>query len=369
MLATAKRPISADSHITEPPNCYIDFIDPKYRDIAPHLVNDPKVGDTFVIHNYPRAVPMGLVAGAGRPAESLRIGGAKFEDLHRSGWDPKCRVADQERDGVAAEFIYPTVGMLLFNHPDFDYKQACFHAYNRWLQGYVSEAPDRLYALGPTAFRSVEEGIADFRRIKEMGFKGVMMPGNPAVSDYDDPIYDPLWQAACDLELPLSWHILTSSSDKLDNLRGGKLNSFLNIIRGCQDILGMLVFGGVFERFPKLKVVCVEADAGWAPHYMYRMDHAYKRHRHWMRGRELSRLPSEYFKENIYLTFQDDWVAFQVANLLNPKQLLWANDFPHSDSTWPWSQEMLAEHTRHLTPEQRDWILHDNVAELYGLKV
>ena len=139
------------------------------------------------------------------------------------------------------------------------------------------------------------------------------------------------------------------------------------ICRGCQDILGLFVFGGVFERFPKLKVVCVEADAGWAPHFMYRMDHAYNRHRHWMKGRELKKLPSEYFAENIYMTFQDDWVAFKVAHLLNPKRLLWANDFPHSDSTWPWSQEMLAEHTRHLTPEQRDWILHDNVAELYGL--
>jgi predicted TIM-barrel fold metal-dependent hydrolase len=87
-----------------------------------------------------------------------------------------------------------------------------------------------------------------------------------------------------------------------------------------------------------------------------------------MKGKQLSKLPSEYFRKNIYMTFQDDWVAFKVANLLNPKRLLWANDFPHSDSTWPWSQEMLAEHTADLTPEQRDWILHDNVVELYGLK-
>src|ERR1051325_3853914 len=244
--ATTKRPISADSHITEPPNCYTDFIEPKYRDIAPRLVHDPKKGDTFVIHNFPNVVPMGLVAGAGRPAEELRIGGARFGGLHRSGWDPKARVADQERDGVAAELIYPTVGMMLFNHPDFDYKQACFHAYNRWLQEYCAAEPTRLYGLGTTAFRSIEEGIADFRRIKQMGFKGVMMPGNPAVSDHDDPIYDPLWEVACDLNLPLSWHILTSNSDRITAPRGGKLNGFMSVIRGCQDILGIFVFGGVF---------------------------------------------------------------------------------------------------------------------------
>ena len=117
------------------------------------------------------------------------------------------------------------------------------------------------------------------------------------------------------------------------------MNGFLSIIRGCQDIMGTLVLGGVFERHPDLKVVCVEADAGWVPHYMYRMDHAYKRHRYWLpAGQELSKLPSEYFRENIYTTFQDDWVAFQTADLMNWRRLLWANDFPHSDSTWPESQ-------------------------------
>ncbi len=144
-----------------------------------------------------------------------------------------------------------------------------------------------------------------------------MMPGNPGEKDYDDPIYDPFWEAAVALELPLSWHILTTSGDNsLSKPRGPKINGFLSIIRGCQDIMGMLVFSGVFERHPRLRVVCVEADAGWAPHFMYRMDHAYKRHRYWMKGKELARLPSEYFRDHIALTFQDDWTAFQFADRL-----------------------------------------------------
>jgi predicted TIM-barrel fold metal-dependent hydrolase len=195
-----------------------------------------------------------------------------------------------------------------------------------------------------------------------------MMPGNPAEKDYDDPMYDPFWEAAVALELPLSWHILTSSGDnQLAKPRGPKLNGFLAIIRGCQDIMGMLVFGGVFERHPGLRVVCVEADAGWAPHFSYRMDHAYKRHRYWMKGRELARLPSEYFRDHISLTFQDDWTAFQFADRLGPNQLMWANDFPHSDSTWPWSQDVIREQTGHLDPALRKRILRDNVVELYKL--
>jgi predicted TIM-barrel fold metal-dependent hydrolase len=86
-----------------------------------------------------------------------------------------------------------------------------------------------------------------------------------------------------------------------------------------------------------------------------------------MKAAPLGRMPSEYFRENIYLTFQDDWVAFKVRNLLNIERLMWANDFPHSDSTWPWSQELLQQHTSDMTEQERNLILHDNVARLYKL--
>ena len=361
--------ISSDSHITEPPGTYIDRIDKKYRDTAPRLVRDEKKGDLFVIDGLKHPVPMGLVAAAGKKAEELTTFGVKFEDLHRGGWDPDARLADQDRDGVAAEVIYPTVGMLLCNHRDYDYKKACFDAYNEWIAEYCAAHPDRLIGTGQTAMRSVDEGIEDVRKMKDLGLRGVMMPGNPQVADYDDPIYDPFWQATLDMQMPLSFHILTSRSDVVGAApRGPKINGFLSIIRGNQDIMGTFIFGGVFERNPALKIVCVEADAGWVPHYMYRMDHAYDRHRYWLKpGQTLSKKPSEYFSEHIYTTFQDDWVAFRMKDLCNPRRLMWANDFPHSDSTWPWSQELLAKHTAHLTQEEKDWILHDNVAELYGL--
>ena len=361
--------ISADSHITEPPNTYIDYIDPKFRDRAPHMVRDDRKGDLFMIDGMKRPIPMGLIAAAGKAAEELTLLGIKFEELHRGGWDPEARMADQDRDGVAAEVIYPTVGMLLCNHKDYDYKKACFDAYNQWIAGYCSAHPERLIGTGQTAMRSVEEGISDLQRIKDLGLKGVMMPGNPQVEDYDSPIYDPFWVAAIDLGLPLSFHILTSREDAVGRGRGPKLNSFMSIIRGNQDIIGTLILSGVFERHPKLKIVCVEADAGWAPHYMYRMDHAYDRHRYWLTAGTISKPPSEYFRENIYLTFQDDWVAFKMKDMCNFRRLMWANDFPHSDSTWPWSQELLKKHTAGLTEEEKNQILHDNVAELYHLSL
>ncbi len=358
--------ISADSHITEHPSTYVDYIDSKWKDKAPRIVDAGEAGDVFVIHGMERPIPLGLVAAAGKRPEEITTSGVKFEELHRGGWDPDARMDDQDRDGVSAEVIYPTVGLMLCNHQDFDYKKACFDAYNRWIAEYCSAHPDRLLGCGQTAMRSVDEGIEDLEAIDSLGLRGVMMPGNPAEEDYDAEIYNPFWERAIELGLPLSFHILTSRGS--GPVRGPRINGFLAIIRANQDIMGTLIFGGVFERYPELKVVCVEADAGWVPHFMYRMDHAYTRHRNWLAPDvELAKLPSEYFAENIYTTFQDDWVAFRSADQMNWRRLMWANDFPHSDSTWPWSQEMLAEQSAVLTDEQRRAILCDNVAELYRI--
>ena len=295
--------ISADSHITEPPNCYVDYIEKKYRENAPHMVRDTRpgeTGDVFVVEGFSEPLALGLVAAAGKDPKTLKIGGTDFAELHRGGWDPKARIKDQERDGILAEMIYPTIGMMLCGHPDADYKNACMWAYNRWLQEYVGGAPNRLHGLGMTAVRNVPEAIEDFRRIKEMGFKGVMMPGSPATAeDYDDPSFDPLWRAAIELELPISFHILTGNrgtnalADGSKMHRGPRIAAWQAVIRGCQDIIGMFIFGRGFERHPELKLVCVEADAGWAPHFMYRMDHVYKRHRAWLKCDEMKKLPSD----------------------------------------------------------------------------
>lgn len=359
--------ISADSHITEPPNCYIDHIDPAFRDRAPRLVDAGEDGDVFIIEGVSRPLSLGTIAAAGKRPEEIREKGSRFADLHRGGWDPDARMADQARDGVHAEVIYPSIGMMICNLADADYKKACFDAYNRWLAGFCAAHPTRLLGLGQTAVRSPDEAIADLHTIKALGLRGVTMPGQPVVEDYDSPVYDEFWAACVELDLPPSFHILTMRSARH---RGPRMASFLTIMRGCQDIMALLVLGGVFERNPDLKVVCAEADAGWVPHFTYRMDHAYDRHRYWLpAGQELSKHPSEYFLNNIYLTFQDDWTAFKHADDMNWRNLMWANDFPHSDSTWPWSQELLAEHTRSLTPEQTRAIVCDNAARLYGIDV
>lgn len=377
--ALADRPISADSHVVEPPHAYRKFIEHKYRDSAPYITHDEKKGDVYIIEGFPAPVAIGQVAAAGVDPKEMSWEDCRFEDVHPGGWDYKQRLLDQDRDGIGGEIVYPTIGMVLCSVADPDYKNATMWAYNRWLQEFTGGAPDRLFGIGQTAVRSVAEAIEDLRRIKEMGFRGVMLPGYPATEeDYDHPSFDPLWRAAVELDLPISFHILTSSKPNkaggtlnkegsIQGERGPAITMWNGVIRANQDIIGMFIFGGVFERHPKLRLVCVEGDAGWVPHFTYRMDHIYNRHRFWMKCPEMSRLPSEQFFEQVYLTFQDDWTAFRMVSLMNSKRLMWANDFPHGDATWPWSQELLAKHTAHISPEQKADILRNNVVGLHGL--
>jgi uncharacterized protein len=307
--------ISADSHITEPPTVYTDRVEAKFRDRAPHVVSNGPRGDTFILGDPLPPIPVGIIAAAGKDPIEIRAEGVAFADMHKGGWDPNARLKDQDIDGVSAEIIYPTIGMMLCNHPDFELKRACFKAYNSWLAEYCGVSPNRLLDVGQIAMHDPSEAIKDLEELRKQGFRSVMMPGNPAVED-------DFYQAAIDLKMPLAFHILTGVQ-KMP--RGSPLNGFMNTIRGCQDILGMLVYGAVFDRHPELRVVCVEADAGWVPHYMYRMDHGYLRHRHWITpGKELKRKPSEYFAENIYVTFQDDWSAFGAAKagLINVDRIM-----------------------------------------------
>ncbi len=364
--------ISADSHIVEPPNCYLDFIEPKFRDSAPRLVHH-EGHDRYVIPGMKRTVPLAFIDGAGmKPSDRQKIIATKtFADVRPGAWNPVARAADMDRDGIQAEIIYASLGMVLYTHPDQAYRVACMQAYNRWLESFCAGLPGRLFGLAQTAVTSVDDAIEDFRRAKERGFVGMMMAGDPVHADYDHPDYDALWQCAVDLDMPLCFHILTAKRGSMEQVfkgeRGHHLNGFMGIIRAIQDIVGLFTLGGVFERHPKLKLCCAEADAGWLPHYMYRMDHACFTAKDDGILNGLSKLPSEYIKQNVWATFQDDWVAFKTIDLVNHKRLLWANDFPHTDSTWPDSQSLLAKHAAGLTEEQRHAVLRGNVIELFNL--
>lgn len=362
--------ISADGHVCEPANCYVDHIDPKYRDVAPRIERMPDGTEAFVVHGMRKPIALGFIDGAGfSPKErSTRARTLTAADVRSAGYSGTDRIPYMDRDGIAAELIYASVGMGLTMHRDAEYKDACMRAYNRWLAGMCAEAPNRVFGMAQTAVLGIDAAIADFQTAKDMGMVGMMMPGDPVHEDYDHPDYDALWACATDLDLPVCFHILTSRAGALSTpTRGHPLNNFLGIIRAVQDVVGTMVLGGVFERHPRLKLVVAESDVGWLPHYMYRMDHAARINYEDGIIKGLSKPPSEYIRSNVWATFQDDMTAYHMLGLFPHDHLLWASDFPHTDSTWPLSRQLIDEQASHLTEAQHQAIFRDNVAGVFNL--
>jgi len=357
--------LSADSHVTEPPELWSKYIDLKFRDRAPQLERRPDT-DALIVEGLPPLLIAAFGANAGRPSDMVRQEGRFDVDVPRAGWDAAVRVAETLKDGVAGEVLYPSVGLRLFSLNDIDYKYALFRAYNRWLADFCATHPKQLKGAGMVALDDIARGVDELHFIRKLGLAGAMISINPGPDrPYSDPAYQPFWAAAQDLALPLSLHTHSERYPRQDFSRT-MLERTTNDMMVRQAIAAM-VLGGVFEKFPGVKALSVENDAGWAPYFLSRMDYTFGRHmavHGWKL--DLKRMPSSYVRSNCYFTFQFDKSWVPARHLIGVEQIMWASDYPHTDSTWPNSQKVIAGIFEDVPDEERGKIIHDNAQKLYG---
>jgi predicted TIM-barrel fold metal-dependent hydrolase len=370
MNANELRVISADSHVLEPHDLWTSRLaGGPYADRAPKMVEDEHHGHVFVIEGL-RPFPVGLAGAAGKSSKELRWTGDQVESLRSGGWDPVARLADMDTDGIAAEVLYPSVGMTLAQSTDVEYQVACICAYNDWLVEYCDAGHGRLVGLAMVPTVDVEAGVKEVDRTADEGLRGAMVPGMPAEGHYADARFDPLWAAFAQREMPVSFHILTGAMGGDPTLRSGILMmTVMSVVQQMQQTLALLIFGGVFDRHPSLRVVSAEHDAGWVAHLAYRLDQMYERHHNWL-GRNaapIRRQPSEYLHDNCWFTFQKDPVAVETRARVGIGQLMWASDYPHSDSTWPHSRKVIERDFAGVGDDDLAAIVGGNAVALYGL--
>ena len=200
-----------------------------------------------------------------------------------------------------------------------------------------------------------------------MGMRGALIWGAPPDDrPYSSKKYDPFWAAAAGLNMPLSLHILTSRRGH--GIDFSKiLRSYMSLPQEIQITLADMVYGGVFERHPKLKIVSAENDVSWLPHFMYRLDHGYDRLRHFGNV-QLSMMPSEYIKRQVWATFQFEDVWIDTYKRFDMSKIMWSSDYPHTDSPWPRSKEYIAEHFSLAPEDVLAKVVGGNAAELYGIQ-
>jgi predicted TIM-barrel fold metal-dependent hydrolase len=360
------RIISADSHVSEPPNLWLERMEQKYRDRAPRI---ERYGDSdcFIYEGQMAPQPIGLGVMAGRKPEEFKAMGVTMDEVRRGGWDPQARIEDQKIDGLDAEVVYPTLGMGLYTMPDPDLKAASFRAYNDWLADYCNVAPDRIVGCALIPADDVGAAVAELRRSRKNGLRGALIPAvAPEGRRYNDPAWDELWAAACDLDVPLSLHI---GSGKKFEIKPGVGSAEIMVTMepmSMPEVIATFIWGGVFERFPKLRIVSVESGIGWLGYLVERMDHVWRKHRFWTQS-AVKRPPSEIFRDHVHATFQEDHIGMKIALDIGAQCLLWANDYPHTDTTWPESRKVIEEHFRGFPEKERNLMVGGNAARLYHL--
>lgn len=357
--------ISADSHVIEPGDLWENYADPGYTDRAPRLVHGEDE-DRFVIDGRATG-SLGLMGGAGRAPADVRSTGRFEIDIPRAAWDPVVRVEAIQRDGVEAEVLYPTICLSIFGNQDLGFLWACMDAYNRWLVDFCSVAPSRFKGVGLIVMNDIEMACSQLEHVRQIGLSGVMVPLRPQTdAAYSSGVYDPVWERAQALELPVTMHIFTEPQKAPSTDLAQAFAEWVTKPVNIQRTIAEMIFSGVFERFPNLRIVSAENDIGWIAHFLERMDHRLRRKRFAMYDDPpLSLMPSEYFQRNVVATFMDDPAGVATRDLAGVHNLMWSSDYPHHESTWPESGEVFNRLFVDVSPSDRRRILAENAAELY----
>ncbi len=371
------RVISADSHMMEPAELWTDRLDRKFSDRAPHVVKTDR-GYLFTapgVYPFPVAGGFGLGRSGKELGDHFRSHG--YETARPSGWDPLERLKDQDIDGVEAEVLYTTLGMSLFGLADAELQQACFSVYNDWLAEFCAHDRRRLHGVALISLADVAAGTKELERCARAGLKGGMIYGSaPADRPYLSRDYDPFWAAAQDLEMPLSLHVFTRGNrGPQPSVEGPRTSEYINFsrayVRGIhevQDSLADIIQSGVLERFPRLKIVSAENDTGWLPHFMYRLDHVYEKFGAFSEvAQPLTMKPSDYVRRQLWATFQDDPVGPALYRVFGENNFMWASDFPHTDSTWPHSRQVIETSFQRVPEGITRKIVFDNANKLYRM--
>ena len=364
--------ISADSHMVEPPDLWLERLDKKFRDRAPRVFFEKDKEAWFFGNSELPPFPCASLYAAGKtPEEYVEHQKAGFEAAREGGWDPAERIKDMEMDGVSGEVLYTSLGCTLFWLEDAALQEACFRVYNDWLAAFVSHAPERFAGLALISMWNVDNAVKELERSRKRGLKGAMVWSSPpAGRAFAAAEYDRFWSAAEDLAMPISLHIITGRresallADHSMTIYQRRMGLLAEIQRSLTDIL----FSGLLERFSRLKLVSAENDIGWIAYFLQRADKFYHRMRY-THPTELTMAPSEYFKRQVFATFMTDPVGTMILDHLGANNFLWSSDYPHQASTWPNSRDIIARDFANVPAETKQKIVHDNCATLYGFTV
>jgi predicted TIM-barrel fold metal-dependent hydrolase len=381
--------VSVDTHGIEPVDFLSSRIEKQYRDRIPRVKVDDDGAEWMITEGL-----QPMLVKPGRDTVKYLIERESYEEpdyfqpytgrmeaedrlRYRAGAELAQRARDADADGVDAEIIFPNKGMLCFTTPDPVFQQAMFRVWNRWARENFADYWDRFIPMAVIAPGDLEGAMAEVKWAAEQGFKGLTLPNKPIFGSpkpgelqYNDKHFDPLWSLIAEVDLPMTFHVSTGRDPRgVTGLGGAVINYVCHSMPTVMEPLVNLISSGVFERHPKLQAGSIEGGIGWVPWMLEAMDYSFQAHHMWVRP-VMPELPSFYYRRNCFSAFMEDHVTLPRAEELNiADNLMWSNDYPHHEGSWPHSAESIERQLGCVTEANRAKILGLNAARVFKLKV
>jgi uncharacterized protein len=368
------RIISADSHVTIPKELVYANLP---SDLRGKVEEAEKAFVAMMLEAKPQKANQAKLKEGRSPTGFPNMGaGAPWPAAGRAGEsNADARLDDMDIDGVEAEILYVGSGGASFAALSPDERVQATRAVNSAAIEWASKDPKRLmpvYALPvediPGAVREVERVVAEHGKAVQIP----LVPREVGAPPYWDESYDPLWEILSDTGVPISQHV-GANRYLMQDVMPEDPTPYKGIMQSLPPIfmsecLADWTLSGVLDRWPDLRIVLVEAGVGWIPYYLERMDTMLDNHG-WdtFPDKPIKEKPSFYWYRNMAATFEQDTVGMRLLDLLGIENLMWATDYPHPDSTWPRSHEILTEHFKDLPRDQIEQIASGNVSRIYKL--
>ena len=371
--------MSADCHLDItylPADCFLERMDSKWGDSIPHVIASN--GQNLWMSDDNSIGPWAYygpgVAGGKRGRILVEEGFAAGDQLRPS--DPIQRWEDMQRDGVEAEIIYGIIAISKGRHNNTGVQNRelladIYHAYNDFIAEFNRQQPGRFYGLGCIPNHDAKAAAAEIEHCAKLGLPGVLFVPWGAVMPVWHDMWEPMWSAAEQANLAFSFHVFEGGGATV----GYEVNGISHpasigawtVVAPMQmdEICASIILAGVCERHPKLRFVLGEAGIGWIPYMLERMDDTYAERL--ADDLRLDMAPSEYFKRQIYSTFQKDFHGLKAMGEIAPDNIMWGSDYPHRDGTWPNSQAAIDEQFRGVSPELANKALWANARRVYAI--
>ncbi|MGE0802898.1 MAG: amidohydrolase family protein [Lautropia sp.] len=312
--------------------------------------------------------------GVGVTPENQRT---EEEDLVlRSGYDPDVRVEFQQRAGIAAEVLYPSLTAQIMSVDDAEIAKAACRVYNDWIAEFCSRDRARLIGTSALPVHDIDWAVAELHRTAALGLRGCLVnvaPPRGALS-YVDRAYDRLWAACEALDQPVILHIITGQAiDPLVYFHDEKQypqapRCMLAVWNEVQETLANdFIFGGILDRFPRLKVLCGEYELSWLPNFMFRIDQIQDDFADYLKLPQLEHQASDYMRTRVFHGMVDDPHAALGFAAVGYQQVLWGSDFPHVRSIGIETQSRLAQLMSDLPEQAQRQLVGGNAARLFNL--